>query len=158
MVEQKMRQQTDLLNSSVQTGADPDRRRSIWKTERGVDLLDLTTAWVCADVPEAMLVRAQAASNCREGLSSETKRNASERDMKPLVSIATNTNMKNYKWHTAPAIMLKTGGAFGLLIWFSNNFYVDFEFFIYYIYSFFYKKDLQKNITLMPFTSTMWQR
>lgn len=33
-----------------------------------VNLLDLTTAWVCADVPEAMLVKAQAASNWREGL------------------------------------------------------------------------------------------
>lgn len=33
-----------------------------------VNLRDLTTAWVCADVPEAMLVRAQAASNWREGL------------------------------------------------------------------------------------------
>lgn len=33
----------------------------LWRT--GVNLLDLTTAWVCADVPEAMLVRAQAASN-----------------------------------------------------------------------------------------------
>lgn len=40
----------------------------------GVNLLDLTTAWVCADVPEAMLVRAQAASNWRLGLyDKETK-------------------------------------------------------------------------------------
>lgn len=31
-------------------------------------LLDLTTACVCADVPDAMLVKAQAASNCNEGL------------------------------------------------------------------------------------------
>ena len=28
-----------------------------------------TTAWVCCDVPEAILVKAQAASNCKEGLS-----------------------------------------------------------------------------------------
>lgn len=27
-------------------------------------LLDWTTAWVCSEVPDAMLVRAQAASNC----------------------------------------------------------------------------------------------
>lgn len=31
-------------------------------------LLDCTTAWVCAEVPDAMLVNAQAASNCNEGL------------------------------------------------------------------------------------------
>lgn len=36
-------------------------------------LLDLTTACVCAEVPDAMLVKAQAASNCNEGL---------ERDMR----------------------------------------------------------------------------
>jgi len=45
------------------------------ETEFGVNLLDLTTAWVCADVPEAMLVRAQAASNWREGLRDKTKAN-----------------------------------------------------------------------------------
>ena len=28
-----------------------------------------TTAWVCCEVPEAILVKAQAASNCKEGLS-----------------------------------------------------------------------------------------
>lgn len=32
-------------------------------------LLDWTTAWVCSEVPDAMLVSAQAASNCRDGLS-----------------------------------------------------------------------------------------
>lgn len=31
-------------------------------------LLDCTTAWVCAEVPDAMLVNAHAASNCNEGL------------------------------------------------------------------------------------------
>lgn len=31
-------------------------------------VLDSTTAWVCSEVPDAMLVRAQAASNWREGL------------------------------------------------------------------------------------------
>lgn len=31
-------------------------------------LLDCTTAWVCKEVPDAMLVKAQAASNCKEGL------------------------------------------------------------------------------------------
>lgn len=46
----------------------------MWRTAYGVDLLDLTTAWVCADVPEAMLVRAQAASNCKEGLRGERER------------------------------------------------------------------------------------
>lgn len=30
--------------------------------------LDWTTAWVCSEVPEAMFVRAHAASNCKEGL------------------------------------------------------------------------------------------
>lgn len=33
-----------------------------------VNLPEWTTAWVCSEVPEAMLVRAQAASNWREGL------------------------------------------------------------------------------------------
>lgn len=33
-------------------------------------LLDWTTAWVCSEVPEAILVRAQAASNWRDGLQS----------------------------------------------------------------------------------------
>jgi hypothetical protein len=28
----------------------------------------LTTAWVCAEVPDAMFVNAQAASNCKAGL------------------------------------------------------------------------------------------
>lgn len=36
--------------------------------EHQVYVLDCTTAWVCSDVPDAMLVKAQAASNCREGL------------------------------------------------------------------------------------------
>lgn len=36
--------------------------------EHQVNVLDCTTACVCSDVPDAMLVRAQAASNCREGL------------------------------------------------------------------------------------------
>lgn len=31
-------------------------------------LLDCTTACVCSEVPEAMLVKAQAASNCKDGL------------------------------------------------------------------------------------------
>lgn len=31
-------------------------------------VLDWTTAWVCSEVPEAILVKAQAASNWREGL------------------------------------------------------------------------------------------
>lgn len=38
------------------------------KCKRGEHLLDWTTAWVCSEVPEAMLVSAQAASNWREGL------------------------------------------------------------------------------------------
>jgi len=32
-----------------------------------------TTARVCAEVPEAMLVRAHAASNCRDGLAGSLK-------------------------------------------------------------------------------------
>ena len=34
-------------------------------------VLDCTTAWVCSEVPEAMLVKAQAASNWRDGLETE---------------------------------------------------------------------------------------
>lgn len=41
-----------------------------------ISLTDLipafTTAWVWADVPEAMFVKAHAASNCKEGLKIET--------------------------------------------------------------------------------------
>lgn len=33
----------------------------------------LTTAFVCSEVPEAMFVKAQAASNWREGLQSEAQ-------------------------------------------------------------------------------------
>lgn len=40
------------------------------------------TCCVCQDVPEAMLVRAQAASNCRAG-SSSIDRKETKRDSKP---------------------------------------------------------------------------
>lgn len=39
-----------------------------------LDLLDWTTACVCSEVPEAMFVKAQAASNCKEGLQSKGKK------------------------------------------------------------------------------------
>lgn len=38
-----------------------------------LDLLDWTTACVCSEVPEAMFVKAHAASNCKEGLQSKKK-------------------------------------------------------------------------------------
>lgn len=38
------------------------------------DLLDWTTACVCSEVPEAIFVNAQAASNCKEGLQSKKKK------------------------------------------------------------------------------------
>lgn len=37
-------------------------------------LLDLTTACVCAEVPDAMLVKAQAASNCNDGLERDIRK------------------------------------------------------------------------------------
>lgn len=43
-------------------------KSKIPRGEREVHLLDWTTAWVCSEVPEAILVRAQAASNWRDGL------------------------------------------------------------------------------------------
>lgn len=36
--------------------------------------LDWTTACVCSDVPDAMFVKAHAASNCKEGLRTKSKR------------------------------------------------------------------------------------
>lgn len=41
---------------------------TIHKVRNLTGLLDCTTAWVCAEVPDAILVSAQAASNCNEGL------------------------------------------------------------------------------------------
>lgn len=39
-----------------------------------LDLLDWTTACVCSEVPDAMFVKAHAASNCKEGLQNKKKK------------------------------------------------------------------------------------
>lgn len=49
--------------------------------EHQVNVLDCTTACVCSDVPDAMLVRAQAASNCREGLQNRERQNEHQINM-----------------------------------------------------------------------------
>lgn len=59
------------------------------QTECGVNLLDLTTAWVCADVPEAMLVSAQAASNWREGLWDKQNNDSQVPDRKKAYLLST---------------------------------------------------------------------
>lgn len=50
--------------ANTKTEKSKESRGSVWQN----DILDWTTAWVCSEVPDAMLVRAQAASNWREGL------------------------------------------------------------------------------------------
>lgn len=61
-------------DQSIQMQTELTKSKQAWPN----NLLDLTTACVCADVPDAMLVKAQAASNCNEGLMKKERNGSSD--------------------------------------------------------------------------------
>lgn len=63
------------------------RKQKNQKNPEEWHILDWTTAWVCSEVPDAMLVRAQAASNWREGLREKDEDEAVEVKRSPMIHI-----------------------------------------------------------------------
>lgn len=78
--------------------------REMLRAWKAAILLDLTTACVCVEVPDAMLVKAQAASNCNEGLKRDVRkegrvdslRNDVMRAIKGSVAIQTQKQIRKY--------------------------------------------------------------
>lgn len=66
-----------------------------------------TTAWVCSEVPEAMLVRAQAASNCKQGWG-DNFRNSTSLGMRPASTI--NFRGGFFSWDSIFLCKKKRGG------------------------------------------------